>query len=95
MYIYIMMERTQIYLTRALRDALDQRARDTGRTRSELIREALERIYLQDDDDRRRRLRAALTRSAGAWSREDETGEAYTEGIRPGALVSRLPSDDA
>jgi len=46
MYIYIAMRRTQIYLTDALDLALSRLSKQTGRTRSQLIRMALEQVYL-------------------------------------------------
>ena len=48
MYTYIM-QRTQIYLTSREAAALDAAARQTGQTRSHLIREAIEAVYLGTD----------------------------------------------
>lgn len=89
MYIYIMMTRTQIYLTPAIQGALDARAKETGRSRSQLIREALERAYLGDGASRMGVVLAALEASAGAWSGRDDDGEAFVERMRSGELARR------
>lgn len=84
MYTYIM-ERTQIYLTRRESSTLAKLAKATGRTRSQLIREAITAQYLShaDEDD----LAAALAATAGLWSDRTETGEAYVERVRTGRLA--------
>lgn len=82
MYIYTM-ERTQIYLTRREREALARAARETGRTRSQLIREAIEARYLGGNDGG---LLQALAATAGIWSDRTEAGEDYVERIRRGRL---------
>jgi len=83
MYTYTV-QRTQIYLTSREAAALDAAARQTGQTRSHLIREAIEVVYLgsTDTDDRLR----ALTESAGIWADRRETGEMVVERLRPGRL---------
>jgi predicted DNA-binding protein len=91
MYGYIM-QRTQIYLTPREAAALDAAARRTGQTRSHLIREAIEAVYLGEADLSAQL--AALDRSAGAWADRDEDGEAYVDRVRPGALAKRLASPD-
>jgi len=91
MYMYIVKdrERTQIYLTRAERASLERIQRQSGTTQSELIRRAIDEVYLgrhrltQAD-----RLRIAR-KSAGAWADRKETGAAYVERLRSGRL-SRL-----
>lgn len=85
MYTYIV-ERTQIYLTARESAALDAAVRRTGRTRSHLIREAIEALYLggADLDERQR----ALEASAGAWTGRRETGERMVERLRSGRLAS-------
>lgn len=90
MYIYIVMVRTQIYLTEAIAEALDHLSRDTGRSKSQLIRDALERIYLADAD--RDELRTALRASAGKWRRR-ESGRSYVERIRQGRLAHLHAAD--
>ncbi len=89
MYTYIM-ERTQIYLTRREGAALAKLAKATGRTRSQLIREAITAQYLtQTDADE---LSVALEATAGLWSDRTESGEAYVERLRSGRLA-RLHRD--
>lgn len=89
MYTYIM-ERTQIYLTRRESSALARLAKATGRTRSQLIREAITAQYLvQADGDE---LTSALEATAGLWSDRAESGEAYVERLRSGRLA-RLHRD--
>ena len=79
MYTYIM-ERTQIYLSKAQASALDREARRRGTTRSHLIREVIEERYgaERDLDDVARVLQA----TAGLWSDRGETGEEYVERLR-------------
>lgn len=83
MYIYIV-ERTQIYLTKREAAALTRAAKTTGRTRSQLIREAIEAQYMapasEDALD-------VLDRTAGLWADRIETGEAYVERLRGGRLA--------
>ena len=82
MYMYIM-ERTQIYLTKAQAVALDREARRTGTTRSHLIREAIEERYGRTGADRDR-IRRALEATAGLWKDREETGVEYVERMRSG-----------
>lgn len=83
MYIYIM-ERTQIYLTGAESAALDREAERTGRSRSQLIREAIDSNYLgRSGDDRLK----AVRDSAGAWKSNPESGAAYVKRLRKGRLA--------
>ena len=83
MYVYIM-ERTQIYLTQRETAALDRAARETGRSRSDLIREAIEARYLTSSD--LDATVAALDGTAGIWADRAESGEAYVERMRDGRL---------
>lgn len=63
------MVRTQIYLTEAEQQALRALSRRTGRTQSELIREAVDQLIAQSE--RTDRL-AALKQARGMWQdRED------------------------
>jgi len=84
MYVYIV-QRTQIYLTKRESEALDRASRATGRTRSQLIREAVEATYLAavDEGD----LLAALGSTAGMWADRPESGEATVERLRGGRLA--------
>lgn len=90
MYVYIM-QRTQIYLTQREMRALQQAARTTGHTRSQLIREAIEARYLSSSATPE--LVEALERTAGIWSDRAETGEAYVERIRQGRLADMHRSE--
>jgi predicted transcriptional regulator len=58
------MVRTQIYLTQEERDALDAIAKSTGKTQSELIREAVDR-FLELRKEKHRT--AILNDAAGMW----------------------------
>lgn len=82
------MQRTQIYLTPREAAALDAAARRTGQTRSHLIREAIETVYLGGSEPADRL--DALDRSAGAWVDRTEDGEAFVERLRPGRLAGRI-----
>lgn len=79
MYTYIVMERTQIYLTSAQTTELDKRAHQQGTTRSHLIREAVE-SYLAPKWDPEA-FKAALDRFAGVWADRDDIDEIY-QGMR-------------
>ena len=92
MYIYIV-ERTQIYLNAEEARALERLARRTGRTKSQLIREAIDQTYLQSRRDREQVL-AVLRRAAGSWKRRKETGAEYVERLRGGRLA-RLHREQA
>ena len=85
MYTYIMMRRTQIYLTENLTEALDRRAKATGLTRSQLIRDALNQTYLDHADGDRQR--AALLATSGAWCDMRVDGEAWVDRVRHGRLA--------
>jgi hypothetical protein len=58
--------RTQLYLTPEERQGLSALSRATGRKRSELVREAVDRLIASS---RRERRQEVLTRAAGLWSR--------------------------
>jgi len=65
----VQMGRTQIYLTESEQQALRALSRRTGRTQSELIREAVDRFIAQPEKIDRRSL---LKQARGMWqSRED------------------------
>lgn len=83
MYVYIV-KRTQIYLTDEADTALAELSAKTGRTKSQLIREAIDATYLRRAG--RDELRRALAASAGAW-RGRERGDAYVERLRGGRLA--------
>ncbi|MYC67621.1 MAG: ribbon-helix-helix domain-containing protein [Acidobacteriia bacterium] len=71
------MIRTQIYLTSRQRDQLAALARNVGRRRSELIREAIDRFIEQHARDRRR---AVLARAVGIW--KDRTDLPSADALR-------------
>ena len=75
MYTYIVMERTQIYLSRQQTDELDRRARERGTTRSHLIREAVEKYLTPEWDPEA--FKAALRNVAGMWADRDDIDEIY------------------
>ena len=63
------MNRTQIYLSPAQQKALKAMAARTGRTQSELIRDAIDRFVVQRKASERA---IVIKRSAGLWKgRED------------------------
>lgn len=77
------MRRTQIYLDEEHDEKLAARAAETGRTKSDLIREAIDR-YMRDPDDQAARLarfRAASDASAGQVARLP-SGTEYVNDIR-------------
>lgn len=81
------LRRTQIYLTRSERNALDRVQQESGVTQSELVRRAIDRVYLgRERLTRPERLRIARA-AAGAWAGRDETGAAYVERVRSGRLA--------
>ena len=86
------MQRTQIYLSEQEIARLDREADRTGRTRSRLIRDAVNRAYGHqvDIEEFERVLRA----SAGAWKDRPFTGQEYVKAIRTrgfGALAELWP----
>ena len=80
------MGRTQVYLGDEELALLDDAARATGASRSELIRRAVRRPFgTMSTADKLRSLRA----SAGLWSDRPFTGAEYVDAIR-GDLNERL-----
>lgn len=63
------MVRTQIYLTEAERQALRSLSRRTGRTQSQLVREAVDRFIAQAERVDRRSL---LKQMRGLWQKRDD-----------------------
>ena len=90
MYTYIV-ERTQIYLTKREMAALAKAARETGRTKSELIREAIEARYMTPKTEHTLEV---LERTAGLWADHTETGEEYVERMRDGRLARLYEKHD-
>jgi len=79
------MERTQIHLTRRESAALARLSKETGRTRSQLIREAIATQYLGESDAVA--LADALAATVGLWADRAETGERYVNRVRSGRLA--------
>lgn len=96
MYIYIAMERTQIYLTRDAAAALDEIAAERGVTRSHLIREAIDATYLAPRASQRDRLLSILEELGPPWQGRTDLpdGEAYQRQARGGGVAS-APSPPA
>ena len=84
MYIYIM-NRTQIYLSAELDAVLEERSKATGRSKSQLIRDAVRASYLGNRDSKS--TIRALRSSAGTWRRRIR-GEDYVERLRRGRLTN-------
>jgi len=78
------MVRTQIYLSDEEARALEREARASGRTKSRLIRDAIDRVYLGEKDADE--VLRSLETPAGAWRRR-ESGAAYVERLRSGRLA--------
>lgn len=83
-YMYTM-QRTQIYLSDREIEALDREARETGVTRSRLIREAIAARYQAAPDAGA--AERALRASAGTWKGRRTTGAATVERLRGGRLA--------
>ncbi|MBK6848230.1 MAG: CopG family transcriptional regulator [Proteobacteria bacterium] len=81
-----MMHRTQIYLSDEETDVLDRLAQEQHRTRSELIRAALQRAYLAGHGADE--VLVGLQAAAGGWRRR-RSGRVLVESLRKGRL-SRL-----
>ena len=92
MYVYIV-ERTQIYLSRAQAAALDREAGRRGTTRSHLIREAIEVRYGTDPDDELDRVALILSQTFGMWSDRTETAVEYVDRLRTGNSLHALYGD--
>lgn len=81
------MSRTQIYLGEEELTLLDRAGRETGASRSELIRRAVRSTFGgQASEERLRALRA----SAGSWRGRTRDGAVYVEEIRSGDVNERL-----
>jgi predicted DNA-binding protein len=91
MYTYIV-ERTQIYLSKAQAGSLDREARRRGTTRSHLIREAIEERYGTDLD--LENVRQVLAAAAGLWRDRTETGEEYVDRLRTGDRLRDLYANE-
>lgn len=88
--LYIAMRRTQIYLDDRQRRKLDQVAKRTHRTVSELIREAIDARYAATPkEDFLAALRAG---SFGVWKERSDIGptDSYVRRARRGKRIDRL-----
>src|SRR3990172_11729893 len=92
MYTYIV-ERTQIYLSRAQAAALDREARRVGTARSQLIGEAIEARYGSDADAVR--IRRVLKATAGLWKDRVASGDEYVKQFRSARRLRELGLDRA
>jgi Arc/MetJ-type ribon-helix-helix transcriptional regulator len=79
--------RTQIYLGEDELEFLERVSRDTGASRSELIRRAVRAAFGDRGKDERLR---ALRASAGSWQGRRTSGADYVEALRSGDLNERL-----
>jgi len=79
-------ERTQVYLSDEELDLLERAGRESGASRSELIRRAVRSTF--GAPTKADRLHA-LQSSAGSWADRDFTGAEYVDAIR-GDLNERL-----
>lgn len=68
-----MSHRTQITLTDAQYERLQSESERTGLSMAELVRRAIDRTYLPDDEVERRL--AGLRASAGVWADRDDIGD--------------------
>jgi Arc/MetJ-type ribon-helix-helix transcriptional regulator len=81
------MSRTQVYLGEDELELLDRASRDTGASRSELIRRAVRAMFGEQGRDEKLR---ALEASAGSWRGGRATGAEYVDALRGGDLNERL-----
>jgi hypothetical protein len=81
------MGRTQVYLGSRELELLDRVSKETGASRSELIRRAVNSAFGETAKDERLE---ALRRSAGSWGGRRVTGREYVDEIRRGDLNKRL-----
>jgi Arc/MetJ-type ribon-helix-helix transcriptional regulator len=81
------MSRTQVYLGEDELVLLERASRDTGASRSELIRRAVRTTFGEQGKDERLR---ALQASAGSWQGKRPGGAEYVDALRSGDLEERL-----
>ena len=79
--------RTQIYLGEDELELLERASRETGASRSELIRRAVRTTFGEQGKDEKLR---ALQASAGSWRGRSASGAEYVDAIRSGDLDDRL-----
>lgn len=85
------MTRTQLYLDDTVHRRLTRLARQQGRTLSDLVREALNRVYGDVDVDEQLRTLRAIE---GLWRDRDDLGDtdAYVRRLRRDTRSGRRPS---
>lgn len=81
------MGRTQIYLGEDELELLERAARETGASRSELVRRAVRASFGRQGKDERL---DALRASAGSWRGRRRSGAEYVDAMRGGDLNERL-----
>jgi Arc/MetJ-type ribon-helix-helix transcriptional regulator len=81
------MSRTQVYLGDDELALLERVSRETGASRSELIRRAVRTTFGEQAKDEKLR---ALRSSAGSWRGRRGTGADYVDAIRGGDVNDRL-----
>lgn len=81
------MSRTQVYLGESELRLLERASRDTGASRSELIRRAVRTTFGEQGADEKLR---ALKSTAGSWKGRRPSGAEYVNAIRGGDLSERL-----
>jgi Arc/MetJ-type ribon-helix-helix transcriptional regulator len=81
------MSRTQVYLGEDELKLLERASRDTGASRSELIRRAVRTTFGEQGKDEKLR---ALKASAGSWRGRRTSGAEYVDAMRGGDLNDRL-----
>jgi Arc/MetJ-type ribon-helix-helix transcriptional regulator len=81
------MGRTQIYLGEDELELLEQASRETGASRSELVRRAVRASFGRQGKDERL---DALRASAGSWRGRRRSGAEYVDAMRGGDLNERL-----
>lgn len=79
--------RTQVYLDEGELELLDRASRDTGASRSELIRRAVRTTFGEQGKDEKLR---ALQASAGSWRGRRTSGAEYVDALRGSDLNDRL-----
>jgi Arc/MetJ-type ribon-helix-helix transcriptional regulator len=81
------MGRTQVYLGEDELELLERASRETGASRSELVRRAVRASFGRQGKDERL---DALRASAGSWRGRRRTGAEYVDAMRGADLNERL-----
>jgi myosin heavy subunit len=94
MYSIYIMRRTQIYLTDEQGQLLESRSKASGQTISELIRAAIDSVYIRRRGMSRAEQVRVAQRTAGSWKDFEESGAEYVERIRGSRRLARLHATD-